>query len=120
MLSVQTFSVCCLFMWGLIATYPILWLVNKVTPIRLSPQDEAAGCDVVEHFMGDEKEIIPLNCVQPNNIKFGIPHGNFQISDSTLSSCNDSYREFDTLNKRKPYFVNVGSEQDNTHPSERL
>lgn len=123
MLSVQAFSVTCLFIWGLVATYPILWIVNKIIPIRLSPQDELVGCDIIEHYMGDEKDVLPLNRVQPHEIKFGIPAANFQIGSNGFSSGNDSYREFDTLNKRKPYSVNVTSDHDAAHsqnPSERL
>lgn len=115
MLSVQAFSCTCLFFWGLIATYPILWFVNKLIPIRLSPEDELIGCDIIEHYMGDEKELIPLNSVQMNNVKFRIPQSNFQVSNSTYSSTNESYKEFDTLGRRRPYSVNVGFEHDNNH-----
>lgn len=123
MLSVQAFSCTCLFFWGLIVTYPILWIVNKITPIRLSPEDEIIGCDIIEHYMGDEKELIPLTSTQMNNIKFGIPQANFQISNSSFSTGNESYKEFDTLGRRRPYSANVAFEHDNSHapnPAERL
>lgn len=69
--------------------------------------------------MGDEKELLPLNLVQMNNVKFGIPQDNFQISNSTFTSNNGSFKEFDTLGRRRPYSVNV--EKDTTAAtSERL
>lgn len=116
MLSVQTFSVTCLFLWGLIATYPILWIVNKITPIRLSPQDEVLGCDFIEHYIGDENEkmIPPLDAVQ-------IANARFQISNSTFSS-NESFNKFDnTLSKRVPFGVHQVNDHDNsTQNRERL
>ena len=82
MLAAQSFSAVCLFLWGLIATYPIIWLVNKLIPIRLSAADEIAGCDVIEHYMGDEtdKMLPPLDAVQIANInRFDSPHVNFRM-----------------------------------------
>lgn len=123
MLGVQTFSVCCLFLWGLIITYPILWFVNKLIPIRLDPVDEIKGCDIVEHYMGDENEkmLAPLDNIQISNMKFNGPQVNFNIPPN---SYNDTYKEFDTLGKRKPFHVNQGYERDESaaqqHTTDRL
>jgi hypothetical protein len=113
LLGAQTFSVVCLFLWGLLATYPIIWCVNKLIPIRLDPQDEILGCDIVEHFMGDEKEkmLAPLDHVQISNIKFGGPQVNFSLS-SIPYQANATYKEFSTLAARKPYHNNQGYERD--------
>lgn len=93
-------------------TYPIIWCVNKIIPIRLDPQDEILGCDIVEHFMGDEKEkmLAPLDNVQISNLKFG-PQVNFNLSTIPYQA-NAVYRDFSTLATRKPFHNNPGYERD--------
>lgn len=49
MLGVQALSVICLTVWGFLATYVLLWAINKVLPIRMTPDDELLGADIVEH-----------------------------------------------------------------------
>ena len=104
MLAAQTFSALCLFLWGLLATYPILWCVNKLIPIRLTPEEETMGCDFVSHYMGDEKEFLQsLDRVQ-------IESSTENITKTTNHYNNNN--EFDNLNKRKPFHVNYGYERD--------
>lgn len=112
MLAVQTFSVICLSLWGFIVTIPILWAVNKVTPIRLTPEDELLGCDVVEHFMGTEpeKKVIPSE-----SIRFGSIASSQVVFNMPLTPFNNnrnSYRDADTLTLRTPYSVNTALERD--------
>ena len=102
MLAVQTFSVTCLFFWGLLATYPIIWFVNKLIPIRLSPEDEIKGCDIVEHYIGDEKDLL-----QPYELQFVSPHINLSLPTNTRNIA--PYKEFNILNKRKSFNVNLGN-----------
>jgi hypothetical protein len=99
MLGAQSFSVVCLLLWGLIITYPILWIVNSIIPIRLEPQDEILGCDLVEHFMGEEKERM-LDGVQISNLKLGGSQVNFNMAPTFYPTTN-SYREFNTLPIRR-------------------
>lgn len=51
LIGIQCFSILCLTIWGLVMTYPILWLVNEVIHIRMNPKDEAVGADFVEHHI---------------------------------------------------------------------
>lgn len=113
MLGAQTFSAMVLFLWGLIVTYPIIWTVNKLIPIRLEPQDEILGCDITEHFMGDENEkmLATLDRIQISNVKFGGPQVNFSISPVPYQA-NASYKEFNTVGTRRPYQNNLGSEDN--------
>lgn len=117
MLAVQTFSVTCLFFWGLIATLPIIWLVDKMTPIRLSAEDEIKGCDIVEHYMGDEKDVLqPLEQIQ-----FGSPIVNFNIPSNIRN--NESFKEFNTVGKRRQFHTNLTNVRENheqPNASERL
>lgn len=117
MLAVQTFSVTCLFLWGLLATYPILWCINKLIPIRLSPEDEIKGCDIIEHYMGDEKDLLqPLA-----HIQYGGPHVNFKLPSNIR---NEDYKEFNTMSRRKTFNVNLGNVREDVEQqqpsSERL
>lgn len=112
LLGVQTFSVCCLILWGLIATYPILWIVNKITPIRLEPEDEIKGCDLVEHFMGDENEkMLALPIL--DNVRFGGQQVNFNMIPIITHNRRESLKEFDTLGKRKPFHLNQSFDHEN-------
>lgn len=49
MLGVQALAVICIVFWAVSSTFLLLWLVNKVTPIRMSPKDEILGADYTEH-----------------------------------------------------------------------
>lgn len=49
MLAVQALAVICILFWGVCSTFLLLWLVNKVTPLRMEPKDELLGADVTEH-----------------------------------------------------------------------
>lgn len=49
MFGVQGLAVICITFWGLFSTFLLLWLVNKITPIRMDPKDEILGADYTEH-----------------------------------------------------------------------
>jgi hypothetical protein len=55
-LIVQAISCVSLTIWAAISTLLILWFVNSIIPIRLSPEDEKKGCDLVEHNIGQSEE----------------------------------------------------------------
>ncbi|CAG9811088.1 unnamed protein product [Chironomus riparius] len=46
---IQCVSSLSLTLLGLLGAYPIIWLTNKIVPLRLDPQSELLGCDIVEH-----------------------------------------------------------------------
>lgn len=125
MLAAQSFSVVCLFFWGLIITYPIIWLVNKAIPIRLEPEDEILGCDIVEHFMGDEKErmLTPLEGLQISNIKFGDAQVSFNLPQLPYHT-NASYKDFNTMPTRRNIHTNLGFDRNEAvsrqHSSDQL
>lgn len=49
LLGIQCLTVLVLTLWGLCATYLLLWLINKVIPIRMDPNEELLGADLMEH-----------------------------------------------------------------------
>jgi len=46
---VQIFAVVLAAVYAFLFTLAMLWLINRVTPVRVSAKDEATGLDVVEH-----------------------------------------------------------------------
>ncbi|XP_035796478.1 putative ammonium transporter 2 [Anopheles albimanus] len=49
MLGVQSLSALCLACWGVCVTFLLLWLINKIVPIRMDPNEELLGADLMEH-----------------------------------------------------------------------
>jgi Ammonium Transporter Family len=47
--GVQSLTVICIVFWGVSSTFLLLWLVNKITPLRMEPKDEILGADYTEH-----------------------------------------------------------------------
>jgi hypothetical protein len=48
-LGVQALAAVCITFWGFFSTFLLLWFVNKVTPLRMSVEDEILGADYAEH-----------------------------------------------------------------------
>lgn len=49
LLSVQCLASFCLAVWGILSTFAILWIINKIVPIRMEPVEELLGADLMEH-----------------------------------------------------------------------
>lgn len=49
-LIVQLISATCLSLWSASAGLLMMWALNKIMPLRLSPEDELKGCDYTEHY----------------------------------------------------------------------
>ncbi|XP_054709112.1 putative ammonium transporter 3 [Uloborus diversus] len=49
LLGVQTLSIIVLAAWSVVTTYVLLWVINLLVPLRMKPDEEEAGADVVEH-----------------------------------------------------------------------
>ncbi|KAE8742660.1 hypothetical protein FOCC_FOCC011789 [Frankliniella occidentalis] len=49
LLGVQALSALCLGTWSFCSTMVMLWLIDKVVPIRLGPHEELIGADLIEH-----------------------------------------------------------------------
>jgi ammonium transporter, Amt family len=48
-LGVQTAAVILASVWGFAFTYVMLWLINKITPVRVTKKEEELGLDEAEH-----------------------------------------------------------------------
>lgn len=49
LLGVQALTIVCLLLWSLSTTFFLLWLINKMVPIRMDANEELLGADLVEH-----------------------------------------------------------------------
>ncbi|KAK0098249.1 hypothetical protein PV326_010148 [Microctonus aethiopoides] len=49
LLGIQCLTNLCLAIWAFTMTIILLWFVDKLIPIRMNPQDELLGADLVEH-----------------------------------------------------------------------
>ncbi|XP_076680094.1 ammonium transporter [Andrena cerasifolii] len=49
LLGVQCLTTLCLVLWSFSVSIALLWLINKVIPIRMNVHDELLGADLVEH-----------------------------------------------------------------------
>ncbi|XP_059612678.1 putative ammonium transporter 3 [Phlebotomus argentipes] len=51
LLGVQCLSALCLCIWGVLSTTLLLWFINKIVPIRMDPNEELLGADLMEHHV---------------------------------------------------------------------
>ncbi|CAL1272085.1 unnamed protein product [Larinioides sclopetarius] len=49
LLGVQVLAVVVVSTWSMVATFLLLFIINKFVPIRMTPEEEKAGADLVEH-----------------------------------------------------------------------
>ncbi|XP_055919664.1 putative ammonium transporter 3 [Eupeodes corollae] len=71
LLGIQTLSAFCLTCWGVCSTALLLFVVNKIVPIRMDPNEELLGADVMEHRIrhrqiGLSRAISALTPIQPD------------------------------------------------------
>lgn len=55
LLGVQSLSAVCLTCWGLCSTFCLLYLINLLIPIRMDPNEELVGADLMEHRIRHSK-----------------------------------------------------------------
>ncbi|XP_060518503.1 putative ammonium transporter 2 isoform X2 [Cylas formicarius] len=55
LLGVQTLTVFCFVTWGLCSTVTLLWIINKIVPIRMAVHEELLGADLTEHLVKHPK-----------------------------------------------------------------
>lgn len=55
MLGIQTLSAFCLTCWGFFSTLFLLYVINILIPIRMDPNEELVGADLMEHRIRHSK-----------------------------------------------------------------
>lgn len=49
LLGIQSLSALCLACWGVCSTFLLLWMIDKIIPVRMEPNEEILGADLMEH-----------------------------------------------------------------------
>lgn len=107
MLGVQSLAAVCLTVWGVLVTFIILFIVDKITPLRMDEHEELLGADFAEH------NIEPTKCQcccdsnekETNHVETSISKSN----NTTLFEEIGSRRE-NELKKRTVGVENFGYE----------
>lgn len=47
--GIQCLCALCLLSWGILSTFILLYIINKIVPIRMDPNEELLGADLMEH-----------------------------------------------------------------------
>lgn len=55
LLGIQSLSALCLTLWGFCSTYALLYAINIFIPIRMDPNEELVGADLMEHRIKHSK-----------------------------------------------------------------
>lgn len=55
LLGVQSLSALCLTCWGICSTFFLLYIINILIPIRMDPNEELVGADLMEHRIRHSK-----------------------------------------------------------------
>lgn len=74
LLSVQALAVICIIFWGIFSTFLLLWLVNKITPLRMNVEDEILGADYTEHNIMPSLEAIERDMKSSTSVKSDREH----------------------------------------------
>lgn len=77
MIGAQSLEAICLLTWGFTSTFILLWIINKFIPIRMDPNEELLGADLMEHHIrhgqiGLSRAISAVNPPEKNEI-LGVP-----------------------------------------------
>lgn len=90
MLGVQALAVICIVFWGISSTFLLLWLVNKVTPLRMDPKDEILGADYCEHNIMSSSSPTAVEAITDSSST--MRNADIQISQRSRAAQSESDR----------------------------
>lgn len=94
LLGVQSLAALCLAVWGALSTFILLFLIDKITPLRMDEHEEMLGADYAEHNL--KIETCHCNCTNTTS------NGSL---DTNLRQRNVSSNIFDEIaSKREKEF----------------
>lgn len=88
MLGVQALAVICIVFWGVSSTFLLLWLVNKVTPLRMDPKDEILGADYTEHNIMPSSSPVAVEAITDSSST--VRNAEIQISQRSRSAQSET------------------------------
>ncbi len=68
-LLIQLTGIVSIGVWAFTITYIIMKIINKISPLRVSPEDEQSGLNIAEH--GASTEIFDLYTIMEKHVKTG-------------------------------------------------
>lgn len=110
-LILQTISSVSLTIFTMIAAFIIFNLVDRIIPMKLSPEEELLGCDITEHDIGTN----PSTEIRRHSTKLE------KIIEITTPITkrftgfvvdNSMRRNSDSLFRQKQFYINEGYEKD--------
>ncbi|KAG5673238.1 hypothetical protein PVAND_003301 [Polypedilum vanderplanki] len=97
--SIQCIAIVSLTLLGFFGGFLIMWICNKIMPIRLDPESEEKGCDLVEHGVYDVNNSYShfpppsIDDIKPSNVKFdNVARLSIPNNFDTFRSDSDSLR----------------------------
>lgn len=116
--GVQSLSVVCIVFWGVSSTFLLLWLVNKITPLRMEPKDEMLGADYTEHNIQQKPGAVEAvnSSLNGRNEESQISQRppNVQSADEKMAGIYKTYFTDDSASDRShpPARVNLAYQHD--------
>lgn len=115
-LKVQGISVLCVTIFSFIATFILIKLVDWTIGIRLSEEDEIAGCDPMEHDIYPEEYDYPLMpTTKIDNLESISVSNKFMLTPTPhkyVMNSSPFERNSESLNHRRTMNVNEAYERD--------
>ncbi|XP_013108282.1 putative ammonium transporter 2 [Stomoxys calcitrans] len=124
LLGIQCLSALCLTCWGICSTFLLLYIVNKIVPIRMDPNEELLGADLMEHRIRHSQiglsraisALAPLK-VDLNEVAGVQPIGlnpGHEKSLAQLRAAEDKLQQWQTyLHQKGPAGKNTSKNDDN-------
>lgn len=104
LLGVQSLAALCLTVWGLVTTFIILFVIDKITPLRMHEDEELLGADYAEHNI----KIEGCQCCCSSTVSHKQTNGEIDQSNY-LRQRNVSSNIFDEIgSKREKEFKRKG------------
>ena len=105
---VQSISAISLMIWAGISTLFLIWFVDKILPIRLSPEDELKGCDITDLFLGEDTGTVARKSIATLDKIISIAS---PIARRFSATNSDGKHQKDDFGRRKIFHVNEAFER---------
>lgn len=110
--GIQSLTVICIVFWGVSSTFLLLWIVNKITPLRMDPKDEILGADYTEHNIRQKPAAVEVTANSSSN-------GRGEESQISQRPRNIQSEDDKMVGMYKNYF-NDESASDRSNPPARI
>jgi hypothetical protein len=110
--GVQSLAVVCIVFWGVSSTFLLLWLVNKITPLRMTAKDEILGADYTEHNIQPRPAAVEVTANSNSS-----SNGRNEESQISQRSRNVQSEDDKTVGIYKTYFTDESASDRSVPPA---